>query len=557
MAKYKGLKSSVRGKGRTRSSNPYSKSKGQYKGIESTAATRKQRVRPRSATKQRYVRILPLKGGNLVEQLPETALTKRGMTLKQLLANTPKLMRVNGEETTVKKLKRTKTKSLRPAVTAVCRHNDPFRPQGVPRDHETQVVGRDPDLKLTDRKQKVLVSCDCVTGDTQVLTTRGWKKICDIAEPLEEGRYDINYIIDGKKYAGSAPFYKGKSPVYKIETSNGVELKATKDHKVLVKRGDKPEWLTVSDIEIGDNLVLSNPKLPNLPEKTYEFNIMKFLGFMQGDGTSNVEGKSLDLQIYNEDKLPILDLFSKMGIVEDVKDSARNGQRVIFNHRALEFTSRYGYDNIHAVKWKHREHFYGYLSGLVIADGSVSTKDGKILSLQIRGSDKYLRPVFDQLHRYGYTTTSIRLERKSGTKVKSKSMTVESKSDLYCLTLSAKTFYHLRDYLELTGRFYEAEFKEFADRLPLTKVKSKVYAGRQHVYDITVPGPTRFVVDGSIVVHNCENYLYYWEYANAHNGAGKLVFGNGERPDFTNPGLSPGLCKHLVALVKKIIEKGY
>lgn len=162
MAKYKGIKSSVKGKGKSKAKNPYAKSRKGYSGIESTAASRKpSRTRTKSKTKSRRVRILPLKGGHLVEQLPETTLSIKGLTLKQLLANTPKMMKMNGEETTVKKFKRSKTKSLRPAITATCRHNDPFRPDAIPRDHETQIVGRDPDLKITDRKQKVLVSCDC------------------------------------------------------------------------------------------------------------------------------------------------------------------------------------------------------------------------------------------------------------------------------------------------------------------------------------------------------------------------------------------------------------
>ena len=161
MSKYKGIKSSVRGKGKSSSKNPYSKARTKYSGIESSAAANKPRKSRSVKSKSRRVRILPLKGGHLVEQLPETALSIKGLTLKQLLANTPKMMKINAEETTVKKMKRSKTKSLRPAITAVCRHNDPFRPDAVSRDHEAQIVGRDPDLKMTDRKQKVLVSCGC------------------------------------------------------------------------------------------------------------------------------------------------------------------------------------------------------------------------------------------------------------------------------------------------------------------------------------------------------------------------------------------------------------
>lgn len=160
MATYKGIKSSVK-KVITSIGKKATKSK-KYKGIESSSAKKATSAKPvKSKVKTRRVRILPLKGGNLVEQLPDTALSQKGLTLKQLLRNTPKMMRINGEETTVKKYKKTKTKSLRPAVTATCRHNDPFRPDAIARDHEVQVVGRDKDRKISDSKQRVLVSCDC------------------------------------------------------------------------------------------------------------------------------------------------------------------------------------------------------------------------------------------------------------------------------------------------------------------------------------------------------------------------------------------------------------
>jgi hypothetical protein len=58
-----------------------------------------------------------------------------------------------------------------------------------------------------------------------------------------------------------------------------------------------------------------------------------------------------------------------------------------------------------------------------------------------------------------------------------------------------------------------------------------------------------------LVQCSCENFVYVWEYANATVGASRLIYSNGERPVFTNPNLAYGLCKHLVALAKIIMEK--
>lgn len=57
-----------------------------------------------------------------------------------------------------------------------------------------------------------------------------------------------------------------------------------------------------------------------------------------------------------------------------------------------------------------------------------------------------------------------------------------------------------------------------------------------------------------IVSCSCENFVFTFEYANAAHGASRLVYSNGEPPIVTNPGLAPGLCKHLVAAARLLIK---
>lgn len=78
--------------------------------------------------------------------------------------------------------------------------------------------------------------------------------------------------------------------------------------------------------------------------------------------------------------------------------------------------------------------------------------------------------------------------------------------------------------------------------------------GEQIVYDIYVPDVHRFATQG-LLVHNCESFVYTFEYANAANGVSRLIYCNGAPPLVTNPGFSPGMCKHLIALSKIAIEK--
>lgn len=57
-----------------------------------------------------------------------------------------------------------------------------------------------------------------------------------------------------------------------------------------------------------------------------------------------------------------------------------------------------------------------------------------------------------------------------------------------------------------------------------------------------------------IVQCDCDDYMYTYEYANAAHKAAYLIYCNGNFPVHTNPHLQPGLCKHLIALAKHMID---
>jgi hypothetical protein len=160
---YKGLDSSVKDSSSDfkKRSDKARRRKTKYTGIDSSVSASTRIKSQTRAKKVRQVRIMPLNGQNLVQQLPETSLSEKGLSLKKLFQNTPRLITLRGIETSVKKLKNTKTASGLPAVTSVCIHRDPYRPDALTREHKVHVIGRVRGLKISDRKQKVLVSCDC------------------------------------------------------------------------------------------------------------------------------------------------------------------------------------------------------------------------------------------------------------------------------------------------------------------------------------------------------------------------------------------------------------
>lgn len=97
----------------------------------------------------------------IVPQPPQTAVSEKGMTLRQLMKSTPRLMVENSFDCYITKLKRGKTKKGLPVVTSRVRFKDPFRPSAQVRLHEVLIVGLDDPFKPINKQKRVLVSCGC------------------------------------------------------------------------------------------------------------------------------------------------------------------------------------------------------------------------------------------------------------------------------------------------------------------------------------------------------------------------------------------------------------
>ncbi|MDG4904799.1 hypothetical protein P9279_30555, partial [Mesorhizobium sp. WSM4962] len=60
----------------------------------------------------------------------------------------------------------------------------------------------------------------------------------------------------GQAYTSSGFFKTGTQPVYQIKTFRGHEIKATRNHKMLVDNNGEEEWKEVGDLVLGDQLVV-------------------------------------------------------------------------------------------------------------------------------------------------------------------------------------------------------------------------------------------------------------------------------------------------------------
>jgi len=349
-----------------------------------------------------------------VRQLPETAASKKGMSLRQLIRATPKLFINNAVDVEAKKVTKLKTKTLRPCIKGAMVTYDLWRKDRVRRVHETYIIGMDEDLsKPVNRHRKVLVQCSCVTGDTKVLTDKGWQTIFEIAQPFEPEYYPLQYNVNGEMFAGSAPFHTGMKKVWKLQLSNGLSITATKDHKFLqhIALGNRKtleEWTELGDLKVGDAL-LTNAFQSEKVERDSDYWEAFFIGVMQGDGTLFASGR-MNLRLYG-DKDVILKRLIKHDLVNDVEPvKGRDAINVQLTHRAIELAARYQFENKKSVKLDSLTQTMGYLSGLVATDGTTYA-NGDIL---IRGAKEYLEQLTWKLMEYGYTQTTFYRERAAG-----------------------------------------------------------------------------------------------------------------------------------------------
>jgi intein/homing endonuclease len=409
--------------------------------------------------------------------------------------------------------------------------------------HKCYVKSLDrPGIKISNAAN-VKLSCDCLVGETKVLTDTGWKTMYEIAEPFEFGKFPINYVINGEIHKGSAPFCKGRQPTWRIDLDNGKHIIGTKDHKFYVRTLKGKTWVKLKNLKLGDSLILNdNPNTGSI-DKNQSFWDFVFLGSLMGDGSVFGDGKP-DLKLYNG-KEEILDTLIASKVVRETKE-IKNGVQVQFTNRAYELMCRHNFQNKISLNADSHEKVLGYLSGLLNTDGRFYSN-----YVDLHGG-KYLEQLQDYLMQWGYSGIRLCVERKAGTET---NFGVSTK-DLYRLSINRQTLEKLLPNLCLTERqLAKLNFRKKSNmKKPKSKIVSISYAGRQQVYDITVPGKNRFVANG-IVVHNCEAFMFWCEYALYKKKASDIYFSNGKPPVVRNPKMIPYPCKHIYKLGTAILAK--
>ncbi|WP_338335496.1 ribonucleotide reductase N-terminal alpha domain-containing protein [Bacillus altitudinis] len=148
----------------------------------------------------------------------------------------------------------------------------------------------------------------CVTGDTLLLTDNGY----ETAEELFKSQKELKVVIDnrtkgfnlaekGTSLVPAIPMQltKKDAEVYKLQTKQGFEIKATEWHKFYVKRDGEVKKVQLNEINIGDKVLVQSGEGKygsiNDPDLAY------VMGLIAEDGT--ITEKTAKIYLYNNKKV--------------------------------------------------------------------------------------------------------------------------------------------------------------------------------------------------------------------------------------------------------------
>ena len=480
------------------------------------------------------------------------AKNRRGLTRIQLLSNVPEVITRTSEHVTFtakRKVRMRKSKRIKiqtRTLTSI--------PGESPREHRQEVLILQPGkLDPLEKGVKLRVSCDCVTGDTRVLTDEGYKTVYSLIDHQSDPSKDfpINYVVNDEVRKGSVPFHKGIQPVWKITLSNGHSFEATREHKILLYKGKDFKarykrkakatkhyrWTKVENLKIKDSVAIHTSNIERTRRDTKYWNSY-LAGVFYGDGTWNPP--SITIASHKE----IKDILAnECGIAW----SESGKGRILIEYKAQEILYKLGFckDDRHYIPLD-SEHLniYGFISGLIDADGHIN----KWGQCTIVGTEQ-LRPLAERLTELGVPGIKFNLYREEGTHVSGDYVATK---DSYSIGLKPQAIYSIGKNLESLKyhNWVENSDKEPRRHTNTASIESIEYAGQKHVYDITVPGAKRFVAE-SAIVHNCEWHMYVCEVALNKYGASPIRYSNGAYPKYTNPSGIPIVCKHIHTLLTR------
>lgn len=325
----------------------------------------------------------------------------------------------------------------------------------------------------------------CVTGDTQILTIKGYKPIEDLVD-------DKVTIWNGYQWSEVTPKVTGQNQdVYQVNFSDGSSVKCTNYHKWVMKDQTRKE---TKDLQKGDKLTkCTYPIIESQAAPGYDETFMYTLGFFAGDGSFTSNGSPV-LYLYGS-KRDLLPYFVN-GVVRIDKT---NDERTVLTIQ--DWKSMFNKDFVPSVRNLIRDRII-WLAGLIDADGSLNSSDGCITITSV--NQFFLQQVKYMLNTLGCNAT-ISLMKHGGKRMLPNhkgGLSEYNCQDCYRLVINASNVYKLMNLGLKTNRVVlQANPNRDASRF--IQVVSVEYIGKvDKVYCLTEPHNHTFIANG-VITGNC------------------------------------------------------
>lgn len=205
----------------------------------------------------------------------------------------------------------------------------------------------------------------CVTGDTPILTDKGYRRIKDC---VGEGIF----VWNGESFSGVVPRVTGENQeVMTLTFSDGSELTCTPYHNFFIQEGfaqrGKQKKIEARELKIGDRLCKTHYPLVEGTERSMTPSEAYVNGFFSGDGTVCTDGHK-QLRLYDK-KRALVDFFAQYGSIGDRERDPIN----VSLGRMKNLRPKFWIPNNEVL-----DNRLAWLAGLVDADGHRNSADGSI-----------------------------------------------------------------------------------------------------------------------------------------------------------------------------------
>lgn len=356
--------------------------------------------------------------------------------------------------------------------------------------------------------EEISATNPCLSGETWVTTDKGVRQIKDI-----QGK-PTYLMLDGLwNNAPKGFFPSGFKATKVVDTIEGFQIRLTENHSL---KDTNFQWKRVSELEIGDQLLLSRGRIPEDISQNHEAYLM---GHFFGDGwVDYLKGGRVGFQskVDNPEYREIIQKAHKAAYGTSLEWEMQDGMYQAFSPEFFCFLKERGISErrLGELEYETKDFLASLIAGLIDSDGGLVPKEGEISKTQYTPSFiriyqphiLFLQDLQRVLLRMGvYTRIYGQRSDKAELEMVAGSCCTQEK---YCLNISGNELLDMMSFIKLRVKDQDWKYLRYGikrhwfRKTALATVSCIRDGQEEQVYDVHVPGINAFEANG-FVSHNC------------------------------------------------------